>query len=206
MMTTALASDALDRLGRREQAAAATIRPLRPGYRLTGRALPVSVVASDEMPEEPYAGEMRAIELLEPGDVPVYVTEAGVRAAVWGELFSLAARARGALGAVVDGAIRDADAVASLGLPVFCRGFSPLDTMGRAVVDEIGGDVVCGGVLVRRGDYLVADEDGVVFVPAELADDVVARVEEKVRGEDGARSQLIAGKSVRDVWDTWGVL
>jgi regulator of RNase E activity RraA len=205
IMTTALVADALDRLGRRDQAVAAGIRPLRPGLRLAGRAFPVSVVATDEMPIEPYAGEMRAVELLEPGDIPVYVTAPDVRAAVWGELFSLAARGRGAVGAVVDGPMRDAEAVASLGFPVFCRSFSPLDTMGRAVVADIGVDVVCGGVLVRRADYVVADEDGVVIVPAELADEVVARVEEKLLGEHGARSHLLAGKSVRDVWDTWGV-
>jgi regulator of RNase E activity RraA len=205
ILTSALAADALDRLGLRNQATDPAIRPLRPGHRLAGRALPVSVVASEAMPNEPYVGEMRAIELLQAGDVPVYVTPPDVRAAVWGELFSLAARGRGAVGAVVDGPMRDADAVALLGFPVFCRSFSPLDTMGRAVVSDIGSDVICGGVRVRRGDYLVADEDGVVVVPAELADEVVAHVEKKLRGEHGARDDLLAGKSVRDVWDTWGV-
>jgi 4-hydroxy-4-methyl-2-oxoglutarate aldolase len=205
ILTSALASDALDRLGQRNQATAATIRPLRPGYCLTGRALPVAVVASDAIPSEPYVGEMRAIEQLQPGDIPVYVTGPDVHAAVWGELFTLAARGRGAVGAVVDGAMRDAEAVAVLGFPVFCRDFSPLDTMGRAVVSDIGSDVVCGGVRVRAGDYVIGDEDGIVILPTELADEVVATVEEKLRGEHGARDDLLAGKSVRDVWDTWGV-
>ena len=81
LLTSALASDALDRLGRRDQTVMSPIRPLRPGYRLVGRAFPVSIVASAEVPGEPYAGEMRAIELLEPGDVAVYATEPDVRAA-----------------------------------------------------------------------------------------------------------------------------
>ena len=205
IMTSALASDALDRLGRRNQAVSSTIRPLRPRYRLIGRALPVSVVATDEMPDEPYAQEMRAVELIRQGDVPVYVTAPEVQAAVWGELFSLAARGRGAVGAIVDGPIRDAEAIASLEFPVFCRSFSPLDTMGRAVVDTIGEEIVCGGTTVRRADYVVADEDGIVIIPAELANDVVELVEEKLKGEHGARSHLLDGKSVRDVWETWGV-
>jgi regulator of RNase E activity RraA len=205
ILTSAFASDALDRLGHRDQACAPVLHPLRPGQRVAGRALPVAVVVSDEMPDEPYAGEMRAIELLQPGDVPVYATEPGVRAAVWGELFTLAARGRGAVGAIVDGPLRDADAIAALGFPVFHASFSPLDTMGRAVVADIGGDVTCAGVRVRRGDYVVADEDGVVVLPAELAAAVVEHVEAKLRGERGARDDLLAGKSVRDVWDTWGV-
>jgi regulator of RNase E activity RraA len=205
LLTSALTSDALDRLGYRNQALTTMLRPLRPGQRLAGRALPVAVVASDAMPDEPYVGEMRAIELLQAGDVPVYATAPDVRAAVWGELFSLAALGRGAVGAIVDGPMRDADAVAALGFPVFCQGFSPLDTMGRAVVADIGSDVICGGVRVRQGDYIVADEDGIVVLPAELAIEVVAQVTEKLRGEHGARDDLLAGKSVRDVWDTWGV-
>jgi regulator of RNase E activity RraA len=205
ILSSALTSDALDRLGLRDQVVGPGIRPLRPGYRLAGRALPVSIVVSDAIPSKPYVGEMQAVELLQPGDVPVYVTEPDVNAAVWGELFTLAARGRGAVGAIIDGPIRDAEATAALGFPVFFRSMSPLDTLGRAVVADIGADVICGGVRVRRGDYLVADEDGVVVLQAELADEVVAHVEEKLRGEHGARDDLLAGKSVRDVWDTWGV-
>jgi regulator of RNase E activity RraA len=205
ILTSALASDALDRLGHRGSVLDRAIRPLRPGMRLAGRALPIAVVASDVMPDDPYVGEMRAIVQLEAGDVPVYAVEHGVSAAVWGELFTLAARARGAIGAVVDGPMRDATAIAALGFPVFASSFSPLDTMGRAVVSTIGEPVRCGGALVRRGDFVVADEDGVALVPAEIADEVVAHVEEKLRGERGARGDLMAGKSVHDVWDTWGV-
>jgi regulator of RNase E activity RraA len=176
-----------------------------PGVTLAGRALPIAVAATDDVPSEPYVGEMRAIEALQPGDVAVYAVEAGVRAALFGELFGHAARGRGAVGAIVDGLVRDSRALRTAGIPVFARGTSPLDTRGRAEVREFGVDLVVGGVLVRPGDYVVGDEDGVVVLPHELAGEVVATIEARRRDEHGAKRDLLAGASVQDVWDKWRV-
>ena len=205
-VTAALAADALDRLGLREQTMDFALRPLRPGDVLFGRAVPVVVEATDELPEDPYATEMRVIDSLRPGDVPVYSVGSGVRAALWGELFSCAAIGRGAAGAIVDGLVRDVRQIAELEFPVFCRGTSPLDTQGRAEARDVGVPAPCGGVLVSPGDYVVADEDGIVVIPGAVLAGVAEIVAEKARGERGARDDLLGGKTLAEVWETWKVL
>ena len=88
------------------------------------------------------------------------------RAACWGELFSTAARARGARGTLIDGYCRDARRIADLGYPVWCRGTLPLDCKGRTAVTAWRQPAVVGGLQVRPGDLVVADDDGAVVVPA----------------------------------------
>ena len=88
------------------------------------------------------------------------------RAACWGELFSAAARARGARGTLIDGYCRDARRIAALGYPVWCRGTLPLDCKGRTAVTAWRQPAVVGGLQVRPGDLVVADDDGAVVIPA----------------------------------------
>ena len=205
VLTAALASDALDALGMRDQAVACDLPPLALNTHLVGYAVPVSVLAVEQIPLEPYTCEMRAIEHLGPGDVPVYSVRDGVRAALFGELFSLAARERGAVGAIVDGRVRDVRQLVEVGFPVFARGRSTLDTLGRAEVASIGDPVVVGGVEVHLRDLVVADDDGIVIVPRSMISAVLDHVNEKIRGERGARDDIISGDSVREVWDRWRV-
>lgn len=203
---SAVVSDALDRLGRHEQVLDGSIRPLWPEARLTGVAVPVVVVSDSSAPERPYDGEITALDGLRPGDVPLFVVEAGVRAASWGELFSCAALGRGAHGVVIDGFVRDAAAIQELGFPTFARGLSPLDTFARAVVTGIGVEARVGGVEVAPGDLVVGDRDGVVVIPRSLAAEVAEVVGTKHRLEGEARSDLLAGMTLREVWKKYGVL
>ena len=203
--TSALVADALDALGFRDQTAHPRVKPLFKGLRIVGRVYPVSVIEDLDEPEEPYAGEMAALDALSPGDVGVYAVAPGSRAAVWGELFSCGAIGRGAVGAVVDGCIRDARQIEELGFAVFASDTSPLDTRARARVDAHGSPVVFAGVPVARGDLVVADVDGVVFVPATAVDAVAALVAKKKPLEQGAREDLVAGMRIHDVWTKYGV-
>lgn len=203
--SSATVADALDRLGHRYQTLDPAIRPLWPRARVVGRAVPVVVVADPSIPELPYDGEMSALESLGPGDVPVFAVEDGIRAASWGELFSCGAIGRGARGAIVDGFIRDAQQIEALGFPTFARGYSPLDTLGRAVVSSIGETASIGGVVVDPGDLIVGDVDGIVVIPSELTDEVVAAVASKRKLEQAARDDLIAGLGIRAVWDKYEV-
>jgi regulator of RNase E activity RraA len=204
--SSALVSDALDGLGLREHTLDRAIRPLDPGAALVGLAVPVIVRSTEVIPDEPYRGEMAVLDSLRPGEVPVYAVEPGVEAALWGELFSCAAIGRGAVGAVVDGLIRDAALIRELGFPVFGRGFSPLDTQGRAEVVAWREPAVCVGVSVHPGDLVVADEDGIVVCPAAAAAEVAAACAAKLRDEVGARADLKAGASIFEVWERWRAL
>jgi len=204
--STAIVSDALDRLGRRDQVLDLGIRPIWPGARLAGVAVPVVIVADTSEPDLPYDGELTALECLRPGDVPMLAVEEGVRCASWGELFSCAAIGRGAAGLVVDGFVRDAAQIQALGFPAFARGLSPLDTYARAAVTGIDVAARVGGVDVNPGDLVVADIDGIVVIPREIAAEVVESVVTKHRLEGNARADLLAGVGIRDVWTTYGVL
>jgi regulator of RNase E activity RraA len=172
---------------------------------IAGRAFPITVAAADEIPNEPYVGEIAAIETISPGEVLVYGGET-TRPALFGELFAHAARFRGAVGAVVDGYIRDTRQLIELGFPVFSRGASPLDTRGRAEVVGWGESTVCGGVEVEPRDIVVADSDGVVIVPAALGAEVCEMISSRRRDERGAREDLRSGVGIQDVWDRWRVL
>ena len=203
---TAVVSDVLDRMGRRDQVLDPSIRPLWPEARCVGVAVPVVIVADTSEPELPYDGELTALDGLRNGDVPMLVVEAGVRAASWGELFTCAAIGRGAAGLVVDGLVRDAAQIRALGFPAFARGLSPLDTFGRAVVTGIDVEARVGGVDVTPGDLVIGDIDGIAVIPRSLAADVAAAVATKHRLEGNARDDLLAGLSIREVWQKYGVL
>lgn len=199
----AMICDALDRLGYRDQVILdPALKPLGTS-RVVGRAFPVVVRATLTISEEPYSGEMRALEAVSPGEVLVYGGEL-TNAAIFGELFAYAAMGRGGVGAVVDGYVRDVSQLAELGYPVFSRGTSPLDTQGRAEVVSFGDETRCGGLVVRRGDYIAGDLDGIVVVPADVAQLVIESMPEKSRSETGAREDLKAGVNIRSVWERWG--
>lgn len=205
LLTVALAADALDEIGYRAQVLDPRVAPIDHGFRLVGWARTVRVVATDVMPEAPYEGEMAAIASLGSGDVPIYQVDSDVSAALFGELFSLAAAAQGAVGAVLDGPVRDLRQLRELRYPVFAAGVSPFDTRGRAEVVDHDVPIECAGVAVQTGDLVVGDDDGVVIVPHTLVGPILDHVITKVRGEHGAKTDLLKGAKVHEVWDKWRV-
>ena len=123
--------DILDDLGHRDHVLDPAIRPLGHGEVIAGLANPFLVTEVHQIPAEPYAGEIGALDDIRPGEVILIAAGGSARAACWGELFSTAARARGARGTLVDGYCRDARSITALGYPVWCRGTLPLDCKGR---------------------------------------------------------------------------
>jgi regulator of RNase E activity RraA len=78
--------------------------------------------------------------------------------------------------------------------------------MGRAEVVDFGIELACGSVRIAPGDYLIADDDGVVVIPERAIEDVLAQVGKKVGKEGEARADLMGGQSIREVWNKYGVL
>ena len=109
-----------------------------------------------------------------PGSVLVYVMQDGLDIAAMGNLMATTAQVRGLEGAVIDGAIRDITAIRAMQFPIFARRISPATSVGRMVAAGKQIPVMCGGVLVNPGDYIVGDPDGVVVVPRAAAEQVVA--------------------------------
>jgi 4-hydroxy-4-methyl-2-oxoglutarate aldolase len=203
---TAVISDALDDLGIRDRAMYEQLRPINPDLVFAGWARTVSCVDMHYIPDDPYATEIEALDSVLPGEVVVVGTCESRRNAPWGELLSTAAMARGARGAIVDGLIRDVKKILALGFPVFAMGMKPVDSRGRGIVMDYNVPVECGRVTVSPGDLIVADFDGVVAIPAEAVDDVVAKATEKVARENSSREELIKGAYLRDVYNRYGVL
>ena len=200
---TPVVADVLDRLGRREQTFKAGIGPLFPGARMSGVARTVQTIPVEEIPAEPYKGEMAAVDALGPGDVMVV---SPCDWSFWGELLSTAARYRDCRGVVIDGYTRDTKAIIAMGFPVFCRGIHPADSLGRIDVVDHDVPIHCGGVLVQPGDLILADDDGVVVIPIDLAEEAITLGEEKIRGENLVRKALAEGMSVTEAFRVHGIL
>src|SRR5690242_8558485 len=133
---TSVLSDTLDGLGYMGQAMDPAIRPLDEEKVLVGRARTglYMEVFHVEAGENPYLLEMRLIDDLQPGEVPVFGCAGSRRIAPWGELLSTACVARGAAGCVMDGLVRDIRAIRKIGFPVFHGGIGPLDSKGRGKI------------------------------------------------------------------------
>jgi regulator of RNase E activity RraA len=206
LLYSAVLADVLDALGHRSSALPATLRPLRPEWKVFGRAATLSVVPVAVEPKQPYAVELECIDALRPGDVLVATTHGDHGSALWGELLSTAARAHGAVGAVIDGMTRDAAKILAMDFPVFAAGLCPLDSKGRLDGLSHGHPVRIGACVVRPGDWVFGDIDGLVVVPVELAETAFPRALEKVTGENRVRAALAAGRSVREVFAEYGIL
>jgi 4-hydroxy-4-methyl-2-oxoglutarate aldolase len=205
-LRTALVSDVLDARGLRSQTLAAGLAALLPGGRLVGRAFPVTAVPVEQLPEQRYVGLLDALDHIGPGEVFVLATGGSDTAAGWGELLSAACVSAQAVGAVVDAPIRDAELIAAMGFPVFGRGTLPSDCHGRLEVTVHGQPVQIGGVTIARGDVVVADADGVVVVPAALAEEVLSEAAAKAGREDLFRGAVANGVKPSEAFRQYGVL
>ena len=204
----AVISDILDGMGYRSQVLQPGVVPAHPNPSqiLVGRAATVLVGPQYEVVDQPYTNQIAAIDALMPGDVVVSGVGGMTNVAVWGELFSNAAKARGARGFLTDGCHRDTRMVLDLGFPVFSRGPRPVDISGRGTVISIGRPVEVAGVIVHPGDVVFAEVDGVVIIPQDMAEETMSRALDKVAKEDGAREDLRRGHLLSEVWSKYRVL
>jgi 4-hydroxy-4-methyl-2-oxoglutarate aldolase len=169
-VSSSILSDALEMCG--VNGFCAGIVPLALGQRMVGRALTVRI--------SPYNVGAHAhdeyMDDLQDGDVCV-LDARGVQGAVWGDLRSIVARKAKVAGLVTDGAVRDTAACAKIGLPIFLRERTPLSGNRRAWIEAKAVPVVIGGVLVRPGDLIFGDDDGVIAIPQALEAEVLAHAE-----------------------------
>ena len=202
--------DILDELGYREQAMHHRLRPLLPdidacgfvGRASTARWMEVDYVDEDD----PYGMEIALIDSLKPGDVVVHSTDHAGTNAPWGELMSTVAMRNGSVGCICDSQIRDCAMIIRMGYPVYYTGIRPLDSLGRGKVMAYDVPVRCGDVLVHPGELVFADYDGIVVIPKDVEAKVLELAREKVGAETRSRQDLMAGKSLREVYDTYHVL
>jgi regulator of RNase E activity RraA len=201
--------DILDEIGYRNQAMHHRLRPLLPDIRncgFIGKARTLRWMETDHIPDNPYAMEIAFMDSLKQADVIVHSTDSARTNAPWGELMSTVAKRNGAAGCVCDSQIRDCVKIIEMGFPVYYSGIRPLDSKGRAMVMAYDVPVKCGDVLVKTGDIIFADFDGIVVVPEELSEDVFKRAADKINSENLSRKELIEGRSLRDVYEKYHAL
>ncbi len=119
-----------------------------------------------------YNAQKRAFDAVAEGEIIVIEARGDATTGTLGDILALRARARGAAGVVTDGGVRDFDAVAEIGLPVFSQGAHP-SVLGRKHVPwDVDVTISCGGAAVQPGDIIVGDGDGVIVIPPSLAEQV----------------------------------
>jgi regulator of RNase E activity RraA len=209
LLYSAVLSDTMDSLGYMNQAMRPFIRPVDDGLVMMGRARTGLYMTTygHAAGENPYELEMKLVDSLKPGEVAVLACNGPTdRIAPWGELLSTASHARGSHGCVTDGLVRDLRHIKAMKFPVFHGGIGPLDSKGRARMAEIDTEVMCAGVMVKSGDLVFGDIDGVVVIPQAIEAEVLAQAVEKVTNESATRKELQEGKLLAEVYEKYGVL
>lgn len=192
-------SDALDSLG--IGGVADGLVALSAGRRIAGRAVTVQLGRFEGKPAERHLCTA-AVEAADRSSIIVIANGARTDAAGWGGILSLAAHGRGVAGVVIDGAARDVDESRELDLPVYARAAVPITARGRVIEKDWDVPVSVAGVTVRPGDLVIADGSGVVFVPRDKADQVLALAERIAERERLMAEDVRAGRPVSEVMGT----
>ena len=196
-VASASVADAVDKVaGQRGYMEQAT-KPRINDTRIAGRAATVLEEPSTEVVPPQHALDL--IDTAEAGSVMVIGIGGEEDVAVWGGLMTAGAHVRGFAGAVLDGGVRDVTEIRrDYGFPVYARSISPGTTVGRFRTVASNVPVVCGGITVNPGDWIMADIDGVVVIPAVHLQAVVEMAEEIERRELEQAKLIVASKSLRE--------
>lgn len=203
--STAAIHDTLREMGLGCRPLPATIRPLDPGWRLAGPVQTVSGHRDEALGrDETLLAWTELLSLARRGHVLVCQPNDSMLAHM-GELSAEALQLRGVRGYLVDGGCRDTDFVLRIGFPTWCRYTTPADIVGRWKPDAVDDTVRIGETDVRAGDYLLADRDGTVVVPADVAGEVIERALRLVGTEDLVRDAIRRGTDPKAAYLEHGV-
>jgi regulator of RNase E activity RraA len=184
--SSAQVADSMSRLGAMDTG----IKPIWPSPRIIGAALTVWCHAGDNLMLH------KAISMAAPGDIVLMNTQGNITNSGFGELVATSAVKIGVRGVIVDGTVRDAEALQALALPVYARWLCA-NGCNKDGPGEVGAIISCGGVAVRPGDIIIADRDGVAVVPLEDAVEVAKLAAAQVEREERRMAEIKKGALVR---------
>jgi 4-hydroxy-4-methyl-2-oxoglutarate aldolase len=169
-----------------------SLRPLDTSFRICAPAFTVQCEPDDNLTLH------HALYLAHPGEALVVSVSGESRAALWGELMSVSAQARGLVGTIVDGAVRDPVEIAALGYPVFARTISPRRA-GKDAYGSLNEAIRCGSLTVHAGDIVVGDANGILVFPPCQLEEVLRASLEVVRKELALKQQLSEGRTLFEI-------
>ena len=175
------------------------MRPIYPAARIAASAVTVLCHPGDNLMIH------AAIEVCEPGDVLVVATTSESTDGMFGELLATSCQAHGIVGLVIDAGVRDVSDLTEMRFPVWARAISAQGTV-KATPGSVNVEIVCAGEIVRPGDVIVGDQDGVVVVRRDTANEVVRLGAERIAKEKASRDRLRAGELGVDFYGLRGKL
>ncbi len=190
-VSTPNVSDALDRLG--IEGAPQGILPIYPCAKIAGPAATLKVVPFGHAEESIVLGTLRAIVKGGAGSVLVVDGSENPHINSFGGVAGATAKHHGLVGCVSDAVVRDVDEYKVYGMPVYCKGIAQQSVRGRSACAGYGMEIRLGGVRVRPGDYILADDNGTVVIPQERIDEVVAFAQKVRQTEERVIAEIRAG-------------
>jgi 4-hydroxy-4-methyl-2-oxoglutarate aldolase len=169
------------------------IRPLNVQHRLAGPVFTIQGTRDDTL--DAHQSLLKWCELLAkaPAGTVLICQPNDHTLAHMGELSSETLVYKKVLGYIVDGGCRDSASIERLGFPVFCKYFTPVDVVGKWAASFFGETIRIGQATIDAGDYVLADRDGIVIIPCDIAEEVVSQTEEILRTENLVRKAILQG-------------
>jgi len=199
-------SDILDHLGIAGTIPANVLKPVSAGKVVVGPAFTIRYVPEMNVPKQSMLdsqtgklGDKDAYAIAEPGDVAIFDNGGRENISTLGGLSARYAINAGIAGCIIDGGMRDLAEVRRLGFAAWSRGVTPITGKLRVETIEINGPVDCAGVQVNPGDLVVADDNGICFIPASRIDAVFQLVMKAVAAEQELTKALASGRSMSEM-------